>query len=78
MQMETLDQLKPGERAVVSELEQYGDLRRRLLDLGFVAGTELGCAYRAPMGTPTAYWIKGSVIALRKTESQRIKVIRCE
>ena len=67
----------PGDCAVISEIGQYGDLRRRLRDLGFVPGTEIGCAYRAPMGSPTAYWIKGAVIALRKTESQCTQVTQC-
>ena len=76
MQIDTLDRLIPGEYAVIAELEQSGDLRRRLQDLGFVPGTEVGCAFRAPLGSPAAYWIKGTVVALRQSESQLIKVMR--
>lgn len=48
--------------------------RRRLLDLGIVPGTVLHVEHRAATGDPTAYRIRGSVVALRREQAQRILV----
>jgi len=36
-----LSKLEPGERGVVTRVEGSGALRRRLLDMGLVKGTEI-------------------------------------
>ena len=36
-----LSELEPGERGVVTRVECSGALRRRLLDMGLVKGTEI-------------------------------------
>lgn len=51
-----------------------GDLRRRMLDLGMVKNTKIKPVFRSPFGDPTAYEIRGSVIALRKEDSQLVFV----
>ena len=69
----TIDSLSPGESAVVESVEG-SPLSGRLRDLGLVPGTPVRCLYRAPFGDPTAYGIRGAVIALRKKDSRRIVV----
>lgn len=49
-------------------------MARRLGDLGFVQGTGIACLYRSPAGDPTAYGIRGTVIALRKQDAARVRV----
>ena len=47
-------------------------MRRRLYDLGFVPGAEVECVMRSPMGDPLAYYVSGSVIALRKNDASSL------
>lgn len=51
-----------------------GAIRRRLLDLGIVSGTKITAILKSPSGDPTAFEIRGSVIALRKEDANLIEV----
>lgn len=70
----TLDLLSPGYCAVVDEIDARGITRRRLLDLGLVPGTRIEVVRRSPLGDPTAYQIRGAIIALRQEDASKIKV----
>lgn len=63
-----LHELRPGERARVRALRMGGSMRRRLLDLGLVEQTEIRCVGRSPLGDPSAYEIRGAVIAIRAAD----------
>ncbi len=69
-----LSELQPGGRATVIGLSPQvrGLPRDRLLDLGFVPGTVVEIALRAPSGDPIAYRVRGAVIALRREQADRI------
>lgn len=67
-----LSQLKPGQSAIVKCLETTGAMKRRLLDLGLTARTEVFCLGKSPMGDPSAYLIRGAVIAIRAADSRSI------
>jgi DtxR family Mn-dependent transcriptional regulator len=73
-----LSELPLGRRASVVDIAPacHGPQRRRLLDLGVVPGTIVKTELRSPGGDPTAYLIRGAVIALRKTQADWIRV-RC-
>lgn len=58
----------------IAVLLTEGSLRRRLLDIGFVEGTVLHRLYDSPFGDPTAYEVRGAVMALRTTDAARILV----
>ena len=77
---EFLDQLKPGQQARVLALSPAcrGPERRRLLDLGFVPGTQVEVEMTSPMGDPVAYRVRGSVIALRSEQARLIRIGRDE
>jgi Fe2+ transport system protein FeoA len=49
--------------------------RRRLLDLGIIPGTAIGVEMVNPGGDPTAYLIRGTVIALRNSQARLIRVV---
>lgn len=51
-----------------------GTLKRRLLDLGIVKGTLIKPVLKSPSGDPTAFEVRGSLIALRKEASCLIEV----
>jgi len=46
------------------------------MDLGIVPGTEVRAELQGPGGDPTAYRIRGAVIALRRQQAERIQVRR--
>ncbi len=70
--MMNLSQLVPGERGWVKELTTAGSMRRRFLDMGLVGDTEVECVGRSPAGDPSAYRIRGAVIAIRARDSRSI------
>lgn len=70
----SLAQTQTGEIVRIAGLETDGPMRRRLQDIGFTAGTSVQCLQSGPAGDPTAFYIKGTVIALRREDSARILV----
>lgn len=69
-----LSDIAPGQHGVVRELRSTGSMRRRLLDIGLIEDTDVECLGRSPGGDPTAYLIRGAVIAIRKEDSQEIMI----
>lgn len=72
--IDNLASLKEGETAYVRKLYIKGSMRRRLQDLGLINGTKVSCIQKSPSGDPTAYMIRGAVIALRNSDAQGIIV----
>jgi DtxR family Mn-dependent transcriptional regulator len=71
-----LSSLEMGQNAEVAGLTANctGPQRRRLLDLGVVPGTQIEAALRSPEGDPTAYRIRGALIALRREQANLITI----
>jgi len=68
----TVKDLKPGERGKVLNIKGKGDLKKRLLDMGMVPGTEIKLEKVAPLGDPIDILIKGYHLSLRKEEAKEI------
>ncbi len=75
---ETLDSLKLNEEAVVVDISNalIGQQRRRLLDLGIVPGTKIKALLRGVGKDPTAYLVRETTIALRKSISKWVYIRR--
>lgn len=71
-----LNLLPTGSSGRVKELRSLDGMRRRLLDLGLINGTVVESLRRSPFGDPTAYQIRGAVIALRSEEASHVFVER--
>lgn len=69
-----LTDLPEGAQARVRALHLSGGMRRRLQDLGLVTGTRVTCLQRAAAGDPTAYLIRGAVIALRADDAAQVEL----
>lgn len=69
-----LSLLPLGKSCRVKELNSKGLIRRRLLDLGLIKDTIISPLYKSPFGDPTAYLIRGTVIALRNEVTSDILV----
>lgn len=72
----TLAETRPGETSTVLGLLPAcsGAQRQRLLDLGFVPGTEIVTEMKSPTGEPTAYLVRGTMIALRREQARLVAV----
>lgn len=72
--IKTLDQMMPGECGKVSKVG--GDLlmKRRIIDMGLVGGTNLSVIKYAPLGDPIEVKVKNFNLALRKAEAALIEV----
>ena len=75
---ETLHDLASRERGRVVRISPTcrGLERRRLMDLGVIPGTVIEMETRSPGGDPTAYRIRGALIALRRESAGHIQIAR--
>ena len=71
---DTLADIGVGEKVRVLDLKCEGAYRRRLLDLGLIPGTEVRAVMMSPLGSPMAYEIRDSIIALRLEDASKIIV----
>lgn len=74
MKNRTLDLLTVGEKGIVKNIRNQGSIRRRLLDIGLVPGTEVECVLKSPPNDPKAYFIRGALIAIRKKDASEIEL----
>lgn len=70
----TLDKLPLHSSAKIISLNCSGSLQRRLLDLGLIKDTFIKSIFKSPFGDPTAYEVRGAIIALRKEDANLILV----
>jgi ferrous iron transport protein A len=69
-----LTALQPGQSGVIVAVASDTGIGRRLLDLGFVPGTEVRVLRRAPLGDPVIFALRGMQICLRRGEAARVTV----
>lgn len=70
----SLNDLVPGECAVIDRLATKGSMRRRLLDIGLINNTLVECVGKSAGGDPTAFLIRGAVIAIRSEDCKNIYI----
>jgi Fe2+ transport system protein FeoA len=69
-----LSEMKQGEKGVVIRVVGNGALRRRILEMGIVKGTEVFVEKYAPLKDPVELILKGFHISLRVDEAAQITV----
>jgi Fe2+ transport system protein FeoA len=74
MEIKSLAELKPKEKGKITKVKGSGAVRRRILDMGVVPGTELEMERMAPLGDPVEIRIKGYHLSLRNFEAENIMV----
>ena len=72
----TLRDLKPGETGTVRRVRAHGELRRRLLEMGFISETVVRVIRRAPLGDPIEVVLHGYHLSIRRTDAETILVHR--
>ncbi|MCI9449487.1 MAG: ferrous iron transport protein A [Clostridiales bacterium] len=70
-------ELKIGQKAKIEKISETSANKKerlRLLELGFVRGTEISVVRRAPFGDPIELSLRGYNIALRCADAAMIEV----
>lgn len=74
MMIKTLNQLHPGETGLVSKVIGSGPVKRRIIDMGVVAGSRVYVQKFAPLSDPIEIKVKNFNLSLRKSEAALIEV----
>ena len=72
--LQHLGLLSKGQNAVVIGISPNcnGEIRQRLLDLGFVKGADISIHNISPLNNPIAYSIHDTLISLRKEDAMNV------
>lgn len=71
--MKTLDQLKPGEKGVISNIKS-SNLTIKLLEMGLLPGKMVRYNFKAPLGDPISVQVSGYSLSLRLDEAYLIEL----
>lgn len=71
---EKLSSLGIGQKAEIMGISSdcRGEQRRRLMDLGFIPGSEIVALIKSASGDPVGYRIKETTIGIRKSQADMI------
>ncbi len=70
-----LDMMNQGQKVQVVKIHTTGKLMHKLLDMGFVNGSDIEVIREAPLFDPMELKIHNYNISLRKSEASLIEVI---
>ena len=74
MKVENLSQLQLNKNGKIDKIECNEGIKRRLLDMGLVKGTNIAPILKSPSGDPRAFLVRGTIIAIRKEDAKHIKI----
>lgn len=72
--LKALSDLKAHDKGKVKQVTGQGQLKKKLLDMGVLPGSELEVLRVAPLGDPVEIRIKGYNLSLRKEEARQVSV----
>jgi Fe2+ transport system protein FeoA len=70
----TLDKIELKREVTVVRLNTDGYQRRSFINIGILPGTRIEKVRISPVGDPSAYMVRGAIIALRRDDALRIMV----
>jgi len=68
--------LSAGQMGVITGLIGNEDIRRRLMEMGFIPGSPIRFVMPTPFGDPLVYSLRGTSLALRRTEARCVQIRR--
>lgn len=74
MKIGNLNQLLLNKSGKINKIECDEGIKRRLLDMGLVKGTEIMPILISPSGDPRAFLVRGTIIAIREEDAKNIKI----
>ena len=72
--MRTASELKFGEKARITSVNENHPSSRRILEVGFTPGQEIELVNKSIFNDPLAFSVRGTLIAIRKNEADCIIV----
>ncbi|MDG1462201.1 MAG: ferrous iron transport protein A [Gammaproteobacteria bacterium] len=72
----TLDQLNPGQRGIITDIDEDGPVAQRLMAMGLLEGTKIAMTRKALGGDPIEVEVMGYSLSLRKAEAHRISIMQ--
>lgn len=76
MEESTLSEAQKGATYTVKNVNMEIKQQVRLEEMGIGTGEEIKCLCIAPRGSPLLFWVKGTMIALRKNDCAKIMVTK--
>ncbi len=73
-----LSEVEENKHVVITKVLGHGSFRRRISEMGFVAGKEVVVLKNAPLFDPVEYQLLGYNVSLRRAEAFLIEVITAE
>ncbi len=73
--IQTLHQLPLNQIGMIQSISDTLPCKQRLLDFGFVTGSQIKPLFRSCFQNPTAYEIRGSILAIRKEDAEKIIIL---
>ena len=73
-----LSELKTGESAVIAKVYGHGGFRKRIVEMGFIKGTEVQVVLNAPLQDPVKYKVMDYEVSLRRAEADLVEVVTQE
>jgi len=72
--MKSAANLKFGEKAIISDIDSSHPSSKRIIEYGFTPGQVIELRNTSTFNDPIAVSVRGSVIAIRKSEAHCIKL----
>ena len=70
----TLAELKPGQKATVSQFKGSGPSLNHMMQLGLLEGTQIEMVRKALTGDPMEIRLMGYSLSLRKSEAKLVEI----
>ena len=72
--IKSLNNLKQGETGIITAFKGKGEVRKHLMEMGLVKGSDIKVERVAPLGDPIEVKIKGYSLSLRKEDAKQIEI----
>ena len=72
--LKKMSELSVGDVGVIIFLPTKDGIRNKLMNMGVVGGARVECIGKSPFGDPSAFLVRGGVIALRFEDCERILI----
>lgn len=69
-----LSEINPGQKVIITKILGHGAFRKRVMEMGFVAGHQVTVLLNAPLQDPVKYSIMDYEVSLRRAEASLIEV----
>ena len=70
-----LSELRKGESGVIVKVYGHGGFRKRIVEMGFIKGTQVEVLLNAPLMDPVKYKLMDYEVSLRRAEAELVEIV---